>query len=155
MFDVDSEDILPKLPRSEFIKYLPYLLVPQKDGTFNCKPWYDVCIDPRVAVLIVDDKTGEVIHRVPPIIYTTTELTGKKVSQMLTEYGLRKEANPLLGESFAKANFDEDLILAEPPEEDVELWRWIMGEYGYGPVVGTTKESLTIAAALGNADDDW
>ena len=120
----------PTIGQSEFKKYLPALLSKEVDVVGRRK-WLEICVDPRLSVNVVDDVTGEVIHRVPPISYTTTELTGKNVNGIVEEWSKRSDISPFHGNLFIEQNLDPNIVLGEPPEEDVLLWIDIMKRYGY------------------------
>jgi len=118
----------PTIAESEFKKYVKALVSP--DSTVEeRKAWLDVCIDPRLRVTVVDDVTGEPIHEVPPITYTSDQLTGKNVSGMIKEWIMMNEVSPLHGARYAEQHVTKDLIKGKPPEEDVKLWQWIIDRY--------------------------
>lgn len=151
--DLDKrKNDLPKISESEFRKFLPTLIDPSADIERKRK-WLDICIDPRLSVLVVNDKTGEVIHRVPPLIYTTQELTGRNISGTLDMLNKYNEVNPLMGRKFAAENIPTDLAIAKPPEEDVVLWRDILARYEVG---GTSKgNDVDMASSLADDPDAW
>lgn len=130
----------PRINESEFKKLLPSLVSREIDIVERRK-WLDVCIDPRLSVYVVDDKTGEILHRVPPLTYTTNVLTGKNVSGMVDEWSKRNDVSPFHGNIFAEENITSDLVMGTPPEEDINLWVEILERYGVvnAKVVDDTK----------------
>ena len=143
---ISQRDNLPRVSEALFkSKYLPMLISPQ-DGVRS--EWLDICIDPRLSVLVVDDR-GDVIHRVPPLIYTTTDLTGKNIAGTAEVISKYNEVNPLLARKYASENMPTDIVLADPPEKDVELWGYILERYGY-----SNKEEIESSDDMGGLIDD-
>lgn len=122
---------LPRVNQTEFKRYLPGLVSKEltAEAAVLRKGWLNICIDPRLSVLVVDDKTGEVLHRVPPLTYTSNNLTGKNVAGTIDVWSKENDVSPYRGNAYAEEHLTPDLVLGTPPEEDVELWVEILKMY--------------------------
>ena len=150
MFGLNTD--YPRIPESIFKQYVGALVSPDGDILVR-KRWLDVCVDPRLSVLVVDDNTGEVIHRVPPMIYTTANIVGNNIAGLCAEWRRNNEVSALHGNAFANRHIPDDIIMGESPPEDVELWQWIINQYGYGD--GGNVESGGIPGLELRDNDDW
>lgn len=149
----EQKNNFPRIPESLFKKYVG-ALVSETASPNERKKWLDVCIDPRLYVIVVDDVTGKEIHRVPPLIYTSNTLTGRNVAGTVKTIAQMNDSNYLLGRQYARDHITEDLVVGKPPADDVALWRYILSRYGI------TQESVSApndgdVLGLEDADDGW
>jgi hypothetical protein len=150
---IDSQiNDLPKISESEFRKFVPILTDPKADPEER-KKWINISMDPRNSVLVVDDKTGEVLHRVPPLVYTSDQITGRDIAGTLMMLEKMNEVSALHGKNYAERNIDRSWILGKPPEEDIKLWQEILERYGLKNQSTTGNES--IEGSLQDDPDDW
>ncbi len=133
----------PTISQSGFKKYVRALTTPDGDPELR-QEWLTICIDPRLSVYVVDDVTGERIHRVPPLAYTTVDIINNDFNRLVSEWIMHSEVSPYHGNIYATNNIPLDMAIGEPPTEDVELWVKIMKDYGI--VKADTTEQTTIAA---------
>lgn len=148
-----AEGKLPSITVSEFKQYLPMLL--STDPSIDRRAWLAICIDPRLRVEVIDDKTGEFVHYVPQLHYTPDVLTGKNVAGRIKEWQLMSEVSPLHGKAYARDHITSDLVKGVPPKEDIEQWRFIMREYGYDKTESKHSDTVDIGMLSDGGDDDW
>lgn len=147
--DTDLENIkalyesYPTISQTGFKKYVKALTTLDGDEALR-QEWLSICIDPRLSVYVVDDVTGERLHRVPPLTYTTVDVTNNDFNRLVSEWIMHSEISPYHGNIYATNNIPLDMAIGTPPAEDVELWIKIMRDYGIVNAPDPTKETIAV-----------
>jgi len=150
----EIENGFPKMPESMFRQFIPLFFKPStlspEEHERLREEWLKFALDPRLSVWVMSEDGRERLFRVPPINYTTRELTGRNIAGLLKEWALRAEVSPHHGAKFAEQNITMDIILGTVPEEDVAAWREIMARYQIGGAVEDVRTEVQLEDA-----DDW
>jgi hypothetical protein len=147
-----QRDNYTKIPEYVFKQYADGLLSNTATAEDRMK-WLEISIDPRLPVDVMDDNTGEVLFRVPPLTYTTNVLTGRNISGLVSEWVMRSEISPFHGNEFAAKNVTPDMVIGEAPDSDVEAWRNILERYGY--IANSSGVSAVDSGAITDDPDSW
>ncbi|UKZ10918.1 hypothetical protein CZP2022_195 [Vibrio phage C-ZP2022] len=128
------EDV-PQINEHNFVKnYLPLLL--DNENPNGRMRWVEeVAIQPTLAVEVVDDEDhSKVLYRVPPLVYTPETQVGTNMGNIINK-GLedtRHKRNPAFLNGAVSA-LREVIDASEPPQEDLDAWKFILTRYGYLP----------------------
>lgn len=148
---MNFDTVLPNITETEFKKHVGALT--SMDPGADRSAWMEICIDPRLEVVVLDDVDGSVLFKVPPILYTSNELTGKGVANVLKTVTELNAVSALHGKGVMDKLLTKDLIISKPPEKDIKTWEWIVNKYIKGldmPDLENSPDEL-----LSDGDGDW
>lgn len=128
-----TEQSIPRVKESLFkSRYLPILLA--KGQKVDMQYWLEVSNSPYQAVIVVDDRTGEELFKVPPILKSGDifkNTTGKTSMYEVLSTAKKKEAIlPRMGTVYLENEVNNRLNNTVNTNDEVKAWVEILKRYG-------------------------
>lgn len=143
---------VPRMPERMFIEHLLPLLSTPAGQRVELDRWLDVAGTPLRPIDIVDNVTGEVLFRLPPLMRTLPTVFQEEMrySEIITETQAHERVMPIRGEAYLQQQLARVRTGATLVDVDTaNQWNSIRQRYGLPllPVMGKDGQPLLPASS--------
>jgi len=124
---------LPQIKLRDFEIYAAALADPSDDPEslrLRTEWARTVCISERLAVHVVDDTSGEIMFRVPPMRTPLAQLENKNITSAMLALEKMQRGNPYAADAFAREVIEPSMFQGMITLEDTKDWQYIIQRYG-------------------------
>lgn len=112
--------------------------------------WLEIVKDPRVEAYIADDDDMEkILHRIPPIVFTNHDVTGKGIGNLMKEWEYHQNVSSLHGKRFADKIDFKSFIEGKPSQQDIDDWQLLVAKYHHKQAIDTNINDVELT------DEEW